>query len=565
MRALTILIVLSIVFFTYKPILAQEDYVATNTTALEINEKQCSRFAKHSVKRIDKLTARIKKTNDAYLAKFKNAENALMQKLCFINELSAEAMMQDAWYSFNRFENMCARECNQSPKGYFAELDTLTQATEYLEEISNSKFQIPDSSAAQFEIWNLESENSTCVCSGLSEIKTANARLKKELKRSEMIGQYMRERQTFLNKALGKNPEGLAAMQGMRECTHYYSAQIKEYKNIFSDRTRLEKLLLSKLSKQPAFAEFIGTNGQLAIPAGRPSLSSGEGPRVRLEDLLAQAPDETKALMTALQTPAGAKAVELQQKFDEIKKMATDAKVEVENAKTTLQKATNMPGPERDIAADSLKQKDNKSTAHGQSKQESPDSLNQPTSKSINQQDKNWQPNPLKTKRFIDRLNYGGTFQADKRNNFFPTSGTLAGQSSYQLHKNSNIGIGASWIIGFDRNRGSGLSELPVIQSFNSNGFGMRSFIDFKLRSSIFIQGGYERNYRSLMRVNQLWKDKVGVSQSCLLGLKLKYRSSNKQSKPTLELLYDFMHNHTGQPAFVMRMGVEFNRKHGIK
>jgi hypothetical protein len=132
MRALNILIVLSIVFFTSKPILAQEDYVATSTTALEINEKQCSRFAKHSVKRIDKLTARIKKTNDAYLAKFKNAENALMQKLCFINEQSAEAMMQDAWYSFNRFENMCAREGNQAPKGYFAELDTLTQATEFL-------------------------------------------------------------------------------------------------------------------------------------------------------------------------------------------------------------------------------------------------------------------------------------------------------------------------------------------------------------------------------------------------------------------------------------------------
>jgi hypothetical protein len=305
---------------------------------------------------------------------------------------------------------------------------------------------------------------------------------------------------------------------------------------------------------------------------------------VRLEDLLAQAPDETKALMAALQTPAGAKAVELQQKFDEIKKMATDAKKELGSdgpilnpsqregldntlVASTQTDSTHIANNDESSKSTNQPRSDGTSQATQANSEQASESASQPhRGKQVDKSKNNeWQPNPLKTKRFIDRLNYGGTFQADKRNNFFPTSGTLAGQSSYQLHKNSNIGIGASWIIGFDRSRGSGLSELPVIQSFNSSGFGMRSFIDFKLRSSIFIQGGYERNYRSLLRVNQLWNDKIGVTQSCLLGLKLKYRSSNKQSKPTLELLYDFMHNQTGQPAFVMRMGVEFNRKHGIK
>ncbi len=526
----------------------------------EVTEKQCARFAKRSVKRMDKLTARIRKTNDAYLAKFKESENALMQRLCFINEQSAEGMMQDAWYSFNRFENICGREGNNAPKGYFAELDTLTQATNYISsQRSGTSGQLQVTEAHPSPDSNQQVSNSpnqqvaTCNCSGLSEIKAANARLKKELKRSEMIGQYMRERQTFLNKALANTPDGVAAMQGMQQCTHYYSAQIKEYKSIFTDRSSIEKLVMGQLMKNQEFAQFMNANGQLALPAGGRSLSTGEGPRVRLEDLLAQAPDETKALMTALQTPAGAKATNIKQALD-------DTKNDAQNVAGDAQKLKNDLG-NVNSESDSLNQRISKST-----NQQIPDSLNQQISNSPNQQANKWQPNPLRTKRFIDRIQYGCTFQADRRNYFFPLSGTLAGQTSFQMHKNSNIGLGASWIIGFDRLRGSAGTELPVVKSFASNGLGLRSFIDCRLRGSLYLQGCYEINYRNSLPNPQLLKpNPSSTSESCLLGLKLKYPSSNKRSKPTLEVLYDFMHNRTGQPAFVLRMGVEFNRKHGLK
>ena len=181
-----------------------------------------------------------------------------------------------------------------------------------------------------------------------------------------------------------------------------------------------------------------------------------------------------------------------------------------------------------------------------------------------NRDKQEWRPNPLKTKRIVDRINYGSNFQFDPRTTFLPSSSTFSASISYQISPFSNLGIGTSYV-----------QPLPVRQSNKetkiyfptSPGYGIRSSIDLKMYKHIYLQVGYERNYRSYIQGLVLSTENAQLSclQSGLVGLKIRYPVKNKLSRPTLEMLYDFLSQQTGQPAFMLRTGIEFNGKHALK
>jgi hypothetical protein len=193
------------------------------------------------------------------------------------------------------------------------------------------------------------------------------------------------------------------------------------------------------------------------------------------------------------------------------------------------------------------------------------DSRNQQTNKERNpepvegqQVKKDWTPNPLKSKRFIDRITYGFNLQASPRTTFFPTAGTLSGQAAYQITTKMNLGMGASYIAGLtplSTGEGQGVRRL------STNGLGLRSYLDWNFTRRLYLQGGYERNYRNPLPNPQILTPKSSWSESGLVGLKLK-TPSTKRTQKTMEILYDFMHERTGQPALVVRLGMELRPKH---
>lgn len=520
MRALAILIGCISLFSSIESN-GQFDYVVPDSSSLIISDAHCAKFQKRSVNRIEKLTARIKKANDHYLEDFIKRQNALLESLCTINELGAEAMMQDALYSHKRFENTCDREKNYEPGLYRPEIDTLTLAVSFLDSKSNG-------------------EGGNCLCPHLKSVKAASENLKLELKRSELITNYIQERTNYLTRTLADTPFAQFQMNSISHSLHYYKAQIAEFNAIFADRSKIENLIFSKLLANSQFSAFVNAQGQLALP----NTVNATPAKLSISQLLAEAPKATTDITSAILSKSDVNRVE-------IKELVTDAGTDMLSGLDSLgSKSLDLV---EDTERDSLSTK-----GHVQ---------NEIVKKN---KEKVWKPNPLKTKRFIDRLNWGLNFQADRRNNLFPLSGTLAINTSYQVHRNANIGMASSYIIGFSRYVPFTNEQIPVIRSFQSNGINFRSFIDFKLRGAIYFQCNLEKNYRKGSYTSRDYslfdlRSYDFQSTSFLGGLKIKYPSSNKLSKPTLEILYDFLSPKNGQPALVFRVGVEFSRKHSLR
>ena len=103
-----------------------------------------------------------------------------------------------------------------------------------------------------------------------------------------------------------------------------------------------------------------------------------------------------------------------------------------------------------------------------------------------------FKPNDQKTKSFLKRLEYGTNIQSQKASYFFPTTSDFGLSVGYKLNDKSIIGIGASYKLGL----GKGWNDIKL----SSEGIGLRSFIDWKVKGSFWISGGYEQNYRSAFK-----------------------------------------------------------------
>jgi hypothetical protein len=190
-------------------------------------------------------------------------------------------------------------------------------------------------------------------------------------------------------------------------------------------------------------------------------------PNLKLEDLLVDAPKETKDAISQLKSPI-ADCDNLQ--------VPVSVPSEVSTKLVEVDSLQNKITDERD----SLRNDSN-----------SADTLRQKLEK------KNWAPNPLKTKRFVDRLIYTNALQLDRKTNWFPSCGTITGGIGYQVSKKSSVGIGLHYSIALD-NVEEKKGEIALNKrKLLSNGYGGRAFADLLLLKSIYLQGSYELSQRA--------------------------------------------------------------------
>src|SRR6185312_3790740 len=112
---------------------------------------------------------------------------------------------------------------------------------------------------------------------------------------------------------------------------------------------------------------------------------------------------------------------------------------------------------------------------------------------------------------FLKRFEYATNIQTQKASSFFPITSDLGLSVGYKLNDKSVIGIGASYKVGLGR----GWNDIEL----SSQGAGLRSYVDWKLKGSIWISGGFEMNYRSEFKNIDQLKDIIDWQQSGLLGL----------------------------------------------
>jgi hypothetical protein len=93
------------------------------------------------------------------------------------------------------------------------------------------------------------------------------------------------------------------------------------------------------------------------------------------------------------------------------------------------------------------------------------------------------------------------------------------------------IGIGASYKLGL----GTGWNNIRL----SHQGVGLRTYLDWKFKGSIWLSGGYEQNYKSIIRNISQLQNKSTWQKSGLIGLSKKYKVGNKLNGK-VQLMWDF-------------------------
>lgn len=309
--------------------------------------------------------------------------------------------------------------------------------------------------------------------------------LQAKLNQTETIRKFVQERKQLLRQQferLGMVKE----LKTFQKQAYYYSQQLSEIKAMWEDPSKLEKKLLQWAMQSEKFKDFFRQNSQLAsifpLPGSATSTASVGG----------------------LQTRTG-----MQQ--------AIAAQFGTQNIQQVLQQNIQQAQGQINELRNKLLQLRSGSFDNSTGDIDLPDGF---------------KPNSQKTKTFLQRLEYGANIQSQKANNYFPTTSDIGLSVGYKLNDKSSVGIGASYKLGWGR----GWNRIRM----TSEGVGLRSYLDYQLKGSIYISGGYEQNYRAAFHSIEQLKDFSAWQTSGLLGLSKRYKVS-KKLRGDVKLLWDFL------------------------
>lgn len=421
------------------------------------------------------------------LRRMAKKEDRLKKKLYRIDSASAKNLFANSSNQYaalaNKMQTDTGTPHNTVQGEYQPNTDSLRNSLAFLQQNPQLLAGI-SSGAAATDPAKLSPQVQAQLQGSISQLQALEAKMQD----ADEVKQYIRERKEQIGQYISQHA-GLAGLlgkdyQGMNQDIYYYSQQVREYKAMLNDPDKLEQKALSLLNQLPAFQGFMKNNSQLA---GLFNLPGNYGDAQGLLGL--QTRDQVGQLIQT-QVAAGGSG-----------------------GAAALQ--SNLQSAESQL--DTYK-----------------DKLNQLGAGSGDMDMPNFKPNDQKTRTFWKRLEYGANFQTTRNTNYFPTVTDLGLSLGYRLGHSNTIGIGASYKIGW----GNGWNHI----AFSSQGIGLRTFIDIKLKSSFFISGGFEYNYTTPITSFQQIDHLSDWTQSGLIGLSKTVSVKSKVFKKTkLSLLWDFL------------------------
>ncbi len=330
--------------------------------------------------------------------------------------------------------------------------------------------------------------------------------LQGKLNYSGQINDFVAQRKQQFQQLLAKYtnlPNGIKnAYSNYQKQAAYYSDQIKAYKESLNDPDKVMNMAMAVLYKVPSFNHFVKSNSVLSgLFPGSPNIDSTTA---------------TQGIQTRKQ---------VQDMLNE--KMGTQGMTGISKMQSNMQSAQGM--------VDGLRDKLNASGGND---------LNMP----------DFQLNDQRSKSFLHRIEYGANLQTTRNSYFFPITTDLAVSVGYRLNKSNIVGFGLAYKIGWG-------PDIHHIQ-LSSQGVGVRSFADIKIKKTFFLSGGFEYNYQQPFNPLHLldyglqnWTKSglIGVSQ--IVPLKSKFLKKSK-----IQLLWDFLSYQQipkTQP-FIFRVGYSF-------
>jgi hypothetical protein len=272
--------------------------------------------------------------------------------------------------------------------------------------------------------------------------------------------------------------------QGFNQEVYYYSQQVREYKEMLNHPDQLEQRALSLLDQLPAFQQFMKNNSQLA---GLFNLPANYGSPAALAGL--QTRDQVNQAIQGQLASGGPGAQSA---------LTSNLQSAEQGLDTYKEKLSQLGGGSGDIDMP------------------------------------NFTPNNQKTRTFLKRLQLGTDLQTTRTNYYFPTMTDLGLMLGYKLSDKATVGVGASYKIGW----GTGFNHIAL----SSQGAGLRSFVDIKIKGSFSATGGLEYNYTTPIHSLQDLKVGSNWTRSGLIGVSKTMAVKNRFFKQTkLQLLWDFL------------------------
>lgn len=307
--------------------------------------------------------------------------------------------------------------------------------------------------------------------------------LKNQLGKADQVTSWINHRKSIINSVIN-NKRFTKQIKSYNKKVFYYKQLITELKNDANDPRKAGRKLLNILSHQKEFKKYFQKNSQLA------SLFRMPGESTELKGIShLQTQYQLKSLLSEKINSGGPAATDFfQQKI-------ADAKQQMQNWKT---KVSHFSGNSSDL--------------------EMPD----------------FKPNSQKTKPFLRRIELGTSIQNTGQNTFLPVTTDIAFLVGFKLNDKSIVGIGTSYKMGW----GQGLRNLTITHQ----GIGLRTFLDWKIKGSFYLSGGYEKNYyQKFLNMEQLKQDKDNWQSSGLIGASKKYEFGKKKNGE-IKILFDFLY-----------------------
>jgi hypothetical protein len=334
----------------------------------------------------------------------------------------------------------------------------------------------------------LNSEPSTRQLSQLANANVQLQALQGKMVDADMAKNYIQLRKQQISQYLAQhtNLQNVLGkpLAAMNQQAYYYSQQLRAYKEMWNNPDQLTQRALSLLNRLPAFQTFMTDHSMLAglfrVPGGYGSPHALSG--LQTKDQVAQ--------QIQGQAAAGgtAGAASLQSSLQ-------SAQSQLDGYKSKLS-----------------------SLGIGNGDMDMPD----------------FKPNDQKTKAFWRRLEYGANFQTTRNNYMFPTVSDLGLSLGYNLGHGNSIGVGASYKLGW----GNGIQHIAL----SSQGVGLRSYLQIKIKGSFSATGGFEYNYTTPFTSYQQLRQLQYWTKSGLVGVtKTISVKSRVFSKTSLSLLWDFL------------------------
>ncbi|WP_207515626.1 coiled-coil domain-containing protein [Longitalea luteola] len=477
MKNSLVLFVILMSMFYCKPGMAQD---ATADSVLHFPSAYFSKIEN----KYDALEDRVTEKTEKYLQKLLSREKRMQRKLAKIDTAGAKQLFANSEKEYTQLISKI-RSAGDKVSGragsYIPMLDSVKTSLSFLGQNNN--------------ILGQSKEVQEKLTGSLAQVN----QLQGKLQQAEQVKTFIQQRKQQIRESLSKYtnlPGGITKdFNDFKAQAYYYSAQIKEYKEMLNDPDKLIQKGLSLLNKLPAFTKFMKQHGELAS--------------------LFRLPDNygTPQSLAGLQTRSQVQQ-QLLDRFGAAAFSPSSGGAGGGYVQQNLQAAQGQ--------LNQLKDKINKLGGSGGGDMEMPD----------------FKPNNQKTKSFWRRLEYGTNLQTAK-NNFFPTTTDLGLSVGYKLTDKSTIGVGASYKMGW----GQDIKHIAITHQ----GMGLRSYVDVKLKGSFFASGGFEYNYQPL-KADSLTASSADVAavsswqQSGLVGISKIISIKSKFFKKTrLQLMWDFL------------------------